>query len=467
MKTIRLFLRASLVVAAAGAVCAVAGDSLDDFQRKSFAKERPAEKPAVDVKQAIAKSNSFLKEREPEMTTEEYAIYEKVVTLLGTNAGLAIKMLEAMSSEKEKPSPAFEFILANAYAAAGQTARAETLYRGAVDRYPTFLRAWNNLALLHYAAGKFAEAATCFSKAVALGDRDSATLGLLGYCLEQQDARIPAEAAYLQALGADPTNTDWKEGLFRLALGGKQYGRAEELGRNLIRERPTEIRLWLNYAGALVAGDRKLEAMAVLEQAQTVVALDAETLVLLGDLYAEQGLAREAAEVYRKVLATDRARGERKLLQFASSLVASGQFAEAERVLASFTGDLSPAAHRVVLQARADLNIARQRWPEARRELEALLAQAPLDGRALLALGRTYLEENNLPRAALAYESAEQVPESAYQAGLELANLEIKNRHYAKAAGHLEKALQLRRTDAVEAYLVRVRSLIPPDEAGR
>lgn len=463
MKPIHLLVCASLVAATALRSPGGIGDTMDDFERRPLF----SSKPAVDVKKAITKTNSFLKDREPEMTSEEYAIYEKVVALLGTNAELAVKMLEAMTSEKEKPSPAFEFILANAYAAAGQNPRAEALYRSSLDRYPTFLRAWNNLALLHYNAGKFADAATCFAKAVALGDRESGTLGLLGYCLEQQESRVAAEAAYLQALGADPANSDWKEGLFRLALAGKQYGRAEELGRNLVRERPTEVRLWLNYAGALVAADRKLEAMAVLEQARTAAPLDTEALLLLGDLYAEQGLAKEATAAYREVLGTDRARGEPKLLQFSAQLIASGQLAEAERVLATFPTDLPPASRRGVLQARADLSLARKHWPEARGSFEALLALAPLDGRALLGLGRTYFEENNLPRAALAFESAAQVPDVAYQANVELANIAIKSRRFAQAAGHLDRALQLKRTDAVEEYLARIRALIPPDEIGR
>jgi DNA replication initiation complex subunit (GINS family) len=79
-----------------------------------------ASNPQVDAKRIINESNSFLKEREPEMTEEEYALYEKVVTILSSNPEFAVKLLEAMESEKEPPSPAFEFILGNAYYAAGQ-----------------------------------------------------------------------------------------------------------------------------------------------------------------------------------------------------------------------------------------------------------------------------------------------------------------------------------------------------------
>jgi DNA replication initiation complex subunit (GINS family) len=87
--------------------------------------------PKLDPKRIINDSNNFLKEREPEMTAEEYALYEKVVTSLSSNPEFALKLLEAMMGEKDQPSPAFEFILGNVYYSAGQTDKAEARYRSA------------------------------------------------------------------------------------------------------------------------------------------------------------------------------------------------------------------------------------------------------------------------------------------------------------------------------------------------
>src|ERR1035438_10339115 len=139
-----------------------------------------ASPPKLDPKRIINESNSFLKERDPEMNEEEYALYQKVVTMLASNPEFAVKLLEAMSSDKEQPSPAFQFILGNAYYAVSQNDKAELNYRNAVNRYPTFLRAWVNLGILYYSAGRYGEAVPCFSKAVVLGDRDSATHRVAG-----------------------------------------------------------------------------------------------------------------------------------------------------------------------------------------------------------------------------------------------------------------------------------------------
>src|ERR1035438_1936827 len=88
-----------------------------------------ASEPKLDPKRIINESSSFLKEREPEMTEEEYALYQKVVTMLAANPEFAVKLLEAMTSDKEPPSPAFQFILGNAYYAANLNDKAEASYR--------------------------------------------------------------------------------------------------------------------------------------------------------------------------------------------------------------------------------------------------------------------------------------------------------------------------------------------------
>jgi tetratricopeptide (TPR) repeat protein len=432
------------------------------FEQKQLEQAPP---PKIDAKKIVKDSSSFLREREPEMTGEEYALYEQVVTMLTNNPQFAVRMLEVMMTGKEPASPAFEFILGNAYYAVNQTELAEKHYRSSIKRYPSFLRAWKNLGVLLYTTNRFDEAAKCFSQALVLGDRESTTFGLLGYSLEKQGNPVAAEMAYLQALGGDPASSDWKEGLLRIYIDGRQYGRAEPLIRNLIKERPTDSRLWLNFASILISDHRKLEAIALLEAAHAAGAAGPDELSLLGDLFAEQGLPAEALAAYAKILPSEQPRGEQKLLHLARTLIDARKYTEAEKTLASFTGDLTASGRITLLQTRADLFRAQKKFPDARREIETLLATEPLDGTALLTLGRIELHEQNIARATFAFEAAYRNPASAYQACLELANIEVKNRSYAKAAAYLEHALSIQRSDSVEDYLNRIKTLIPPEEA--
>lgn len=417
--------------------------------------------PKLDPKRIINESNSFLKEKEPEMTAEEYALYEKVVTMMATKPDLAIRLLEGMINDKEAPSPAFQFILGNAYYSAGQNDTAEKLYRLSVDRYPTFLRAWNNLGILYHTTQRYAQSAACFSKCVVLGDRDANTFGLLGYALEQEGNIVSAEMAYMQALSGAPDNPDWKEGLLRIYIRGRQFGRAEYVVSALIKEKPKDTRYWLTYANVLVSDNRKLQAIAVLESAVAVGAADNDSLGLLGDLYTEQKLSSEAIAIYEKLLAVSPEQGERRLLRYAQALISSGKGSDAERILNNLKPEsLSEAARLNVLQLKADLLVLRKEWEKARAVLQSLLQISPLNGPALITLGHTYAAEENFARAQLAFESAYEISTSTYRASLELANLEIRNRHYAKAVEYLEKALSIEKTDAVADYLARIKALV-------
>jgi tetratricopeptide (TPR) repeat protein len=416
--------------------------------------------PKLDPKRIINDSNGFLKEREPEMTAEEYALYEKVGTMLQSQPEFALKLLEAMVNEKEPPSPAFAFILGNVYYAAGQVDKAEASYRSALKRYPTFLRGWSNLGVLYYAADRFTEAIPCFSKSITLGDRDPTTFGLLGYCLERTGNIVAAEMAYMQALSGDPTSANWMEGLLRIYIQGKQYVRAESLVKNLIKERPQEARNWLTYANILLADNRKLEAIALLEASAATGVAGTDELILLADLYAEQKLYPEALTIYQKVLVPSPALGERKLLNLAQVLISAGRWQEAQTVLDSLPKELTPEGRINCLQVRSDLFAAQKKWPEARQELQELLKLAPLNGKALLSLGFAYAAEEDLPHATFAFEAACQIPDCTYRASLELANIELKNRHYDKSVEYLEKALRIEKTAAIEDYLARVKTLV-------
>ena len=447
-------------------LCAWSADdaSMQEVIANQFNVSVAGRAPQFDPKQAIHQSNSFLKEREPEMTAEEYALYEKVVALFESNAALAVQLLESMMKEKETPSPAFEFILGNAYYSAGQAAKAETLYRSAVRRYPNFIRAWNNLGVLYYTAGRFADAIPCFSKSVVLGDHDPLTFGLLAYSLEKEEDYVSAELAFMQAIGGDPANSDWKEGLLRICIQEKQNARAEALVKTLIKEHPKETRYWLMYANILISENRKVEAMVLLQAAAGTKVAGPDELTLLGDLYAEQGLVREAHTAYSELQASSPAAGERRLVNYAEMLISDRKFPEAKNVLETLNPKVSSDGRKLFIQARADLLIAQKLWPEARKELESLLQISPFDGRALLTVGRSYTAEGEMDRASLAFEAAARVDSTRYLASLELANIELRNHHYAESVKYLEQALAIEKSTPVEDYLARIKTLVVKDD---
>lgn len=430
----------------------------------SGAENKKLAAPNLDPNRIINESYSFLKNREPEMTATEYALYDKVVGLISTRPDYAMKLLETILGDKTPATPAFEFVLGNAYYAAGKQETAVAHYRIAVEKSPEFMRAWTNLAVAYYAAGRYEDAVPCFGKALSLGDRAASTYGLLAYCLAKADNALAAEMAYMQAYALDPSNTDWIRGLVELLVASKQYARAEALVRELIRLKPNDTPNWMLHATILIAQERKIDAIAVLETASRLGTIDNPGRLLLGDLFSEQKFHAEAVVAYSQALPAAPDAGAQRLIHYAQSLIATQKLPEAQRILDTPMNGANRETTALYLETKAALYFARKEPAEAQKALESLLEIEPLHGRALLGLGELQANAGNLIKARLFYEQASQLPECAYQANLELANLALNAKDYRKSVAHLQSALNLQRTAVLQDYLARVSALVPNHE---
>ena len=271
--------------------------------------------------------------------------------------------------------------------------------------------------------------------------------------------------AYMQALSGDPANVDWKEGLLGICIDGKQFTRAESLVKNLIKEQPTDTRYWLTYANILIAEGRKTEATVILETASGAGISNTETLTLLGDLYAEQNMVREAGAIYQKVLVPSPEVGERKLIHYAQVLIATNKLQEAQGVLGMLANPGDDPTGIEIRQTRADLLAAQKKWAQAREELDGLLKIAPLNGRALISLGRAYDERMTTsparPSLLSRLSASRTAPMSRASSFREHRAEEPALRQERGIPS--QKALSIEKTDDVQDFLVRVKTLVPRD----
>jgi tetratricopeptide (TPR) repeat protein len=418
----------------------------------------------ADQDRIINESADFLKNREPEMTEGEYAFYEKIVAMLKIQPEFAMQLLQGMTAGSDHPSPAFEFVMGNAQYNAGHRDEAEVHYRRAVGYFPDYQRAWTNLGVLYYGAERYKEAVAAFGKAVELGDSTAETSGMLAYALKRVGNSVGAEVAYLRALSTQPENADWIDGLCGLYIETRQYGRAEPLVRRLIELQPDEPRHWQDLAGLLISQDRPMEAIVVLESARGLQVSNDDMVLELGDLYAQQKLHAEALAVYRDLLKRDPTAGAKRLIGAAMAALEEGRDTEAAEYLATAEKDVPAGQRGVFLQTRAELAVARKDWGAARRDLEGALAARPLDGPLLLRLGQVLKSGGAEVEAREYLEAASRSPGSAYRAHLELADIELRARHFRLCADQLEQALTDEKSPALEEYLVKIKKLIPNNE---
>lgn len=85
---------------------------------------------------------------------------------------------------------------------------AEEHFRGAIQEYPPYAMAYNNLGIVLFQAGDPAGARVAFEKALAINDHYSQAYVNLGRLLYTQDDDADAESLMDKALSVDPRNLD-------------------------------------------------------------------------------------------------------------------------------------------------------------------------------------------------------------------------------------------------------------------
>lgn len=402
---------------------------------------------------------------EPEIKETEREVLREVLDLMGENPEAAAARLQSQMTADSSAS--LDFILANLLFQNGQEEEASRTYRSALEKFPDFRRAHKNLALLLVQEGKFREAVEHLSRAVELGDREGRNYGLMGYAYLNLEDYLAAEAAYRNAVLQQPGTRDWKLGLARSLLALQKYREAVGILETLIEENPEDSTLWLLQANAYIGSDQPKAAAANLEAVRLLGKSQPSMLVLLGDIYMNEGVPELAKEAYLEVIRADE-KGERfQTAQRAAQLmVRTGSWGEAQEILKTidrqYAGSLEDEQELEVLELKARVAQAQGRNEEAAGLLETIVRRDGTRGEALLALARHHREQGDTQKAIFLLERAQKLGDFEYQALLDHAQITVAERDYRKAAELLRSALQLKNEPRVERFLARVEQAIPP-----
>ncbi len=280
------------------------------------------------------------------------------------NLQKGIQRLQAALEKYPARDGEFDFELAEAYAANGQTEQAIRCYQEAVRRKPGFRPAWVGLGRILTKAGasNSQRALDAFRRALGLGPEDATILNDLGLVCLQQGRIAEAVQALQKAVAADPGDPQASNNLGSALQQTGDTAAAEQAYRNAIRTQPDFARahlnlanllatrgdfpqaeyhyqraLWLDprsarahqeYAASLAGAERFREAR---EQFEAAVRLDptlSQAQTGLADMLALQGNVGQAVEHYRKALAADPESAVAHL-GLASALAAQGRRSEA------------------------------------------------------------------------------------------------------------------------------------------
>jgi len=361
-------------------------------------------------------------------------------------------------------SPALQFNLGNLQFEEGELDEAQKSFESAIEGYPSFRRAHRNLGLVLVRKGELEKALEHLLEAMRLGDSDGTTYGLVGYCRLQRGEWASALQAYRMAQLSQPKSVQWKAGVAQCLQNLDAEVEAVAMLDEVIRQRPEESSYALLQASMLMELQRDEDAVKTLELPRRLGRLDPDGLLLLADLHLRAGRVESASTLVDESFESENKPGEARVLATLASAMRGEAWELADSLVEQATPEEGEASRGIRL-ASARLDIESGRAPEKGVEmLVKLIDEDPVDGQALLALGRHQMSTGDLGGAGLLLERATAVPETAADAWIELARLKVDQRNYAEALKAVDQALVLRPGGELEAYRESLARLVEASE---
>ncbi len=395
-------------------------------------------------------------EVEPGTTPQEQNYYEQIVPLIQSNPAEAIRLLEQLTSEPDATA-LFDFTLGNVLFQDGKAREAVAAYQQALQKFPSYRRAHQNLAIIYLQNERPQQAITHFTKALELGESSGTLFGLLGSAYAMAGNYLAAESAFRNAILLAPDLRDWKLGLIQALFAQARYADVVSLTSTMISDKPDDPILWELRASAHVGMKEMLKAATDYEVMHMTGEPTQESLSTLGDIYVNEELFDLAAKSYLQAYElgdqgdiTGPLRAAEILVQRDGVQQAKDLLSQAERT----AGDqLNDDQKLQILRLRSRLAKAEGRDDEAAEMLEQIVDIDPLDGDSLLLLGQHYASNGEPQKAKFLYERAANLEDFTADANVRLAQLLVTENKYAEAIPLLERAQQLNPRDSVAKFL--------------
>lgn len=414
----------------------------------------------ASFQKAFMGSYGMRSEIEPRVTVVEKDLMEKVMKLLAEEGGTPKAMVLLEKSIKPASSAVFDFTLANIHFQEDRLTNAVACYRAAIEKFPSFQRAYKNLALIHVRQGEFEAAVEPLTKSIELGVNDGLTYGLLGYAYAMTEQYVSAESAYRLAMMFQPKTLDWKLGLCRTLFKQQKFGEAIAMCDELLRREPDKADYLLLQANAYLGLRQPMKAAEIYELLDLTGKTPVAALHTLGDIYVNEGHVEQAADVYTRAFTRDERPDVARQLRNVEVLV-SRQANDAAALLLKAVAERAGQEagddlRKRMLKLEARLAAARnEAGEEQARILEEIVRLDPLDGDALILLGQYHVAKD-MEKAIFYFERAEGIEAVEADARLRHAQVLVRNGKYQEALPLLKRAQELKPREDVQRYTEQV-----------
>jgi tetratricopeptide (TPR) repeat protein len=402
-------------------------------------------------------------EIEPRVTPDEVKILEKVRPLMADNLPAA----EAQLSKSMKPdcSAILDFTLGSIqFQQENRMSDALANYRRAVEKFPSFRRAWRNLGLIHAHDGRNDDAIRAFTRMIELGGGDGYSYGLLAFAYAAKQDWQAAEGAYRNALLLQPEKEEWRFGLTRCAFKQQKFEDAAALLDGLLELYPQKSEFWLLQANTFLGMKQPLKAAENLEVMDFLGKATVDSQHTLGDIYVSENLMDMAARAYLRAIDVDASQSAARPVRSTEVLMARGALSQArvlaERIDVAFKDRIEDAERKKLLKIRARLSMSEGGSSrETVQVLEEVVELDPLDGEALLLLGQHYARNNEHDRAMFWYERAASIEAFEVNAKVRHAQVLVGLGRYNEAVPLLRRAQEVKPRDDIARYIEQIQRL--------
>ncbi|VGO21400.1 tetratricopeptide repeat protein [Pontiella sulfatireligans] len=442
--------------------------ALPDMGGVSEPKEEPNTKPKVVQDLSIWDEELFQKqfmgsygvnaEIEPRVTAVEREQMQKVMDALAEEDNMGKAMKQLQKANKDSSSAIFDFTMGNLYFQQDNFVDALVWYDKAIEKFPSFRRAYKNAGLIHVRNADFALALPYLTKTIELGGHTSIAYGLLGFAYGSTENNLCAESAYRQAILLDPVTIDWQLGLARSLFKQQKFGDAVSLCETLIKQKPGNADFWLLQANAYLGLKQPMRAAENYEYVNVMGKATSASMTMLADIYVNESRWDMAADAYLRAYEIDTGSDPSKPLRAAKILAARGALGESKRILNRVSekkAALENADLKELLKLQARIAVAEGGGDDVVQILEEVVEVDPLDGEALILLAQHY--GRSVPeKAAFYYERAANIETYEAEAKLYHGQLLVGQAKYVDALPLLRRAYELKPRSDIEDYLKQV-----------
>jgi cytochrome c-type biogenesis protein CcmH/NrfG len=186
-----------------------------------------------------------------------------------------------------------------------------------------------------------------------------------------------------------------------------------------------------------------------------------ETQYTLGDIYAAEALPELASNAYQRAVSMDILQPIARPMRSAEGMAARGQLGEAKKIASAMrrymAKNLDPLDLRKLLKLEARFAMADgDGTPEMVALLEEIVKLDPLDGEALLLLGKHFTKKGEPERAIFFYERAAGIEAFEVEAKVKHAQILVGQSKCAEALPLLRRAQQQKPREEIARYIEQV-----------